>query len=93
MLFVVVAVLLTPLASSAPDGLEVAVMQTTLPKIDTSTGSLFAGYDKLLPGPGWETWSVVLSGLVGSLAVFGIALLLGRPLEQQPGRSARGSSD
>ena len=89
----VVAVLLSPLASSAPDGLETAVMQTALATSDTSTGSLFEGYDKLLPGPGWETWSVALSGLVGSLVVFGIALLLGRPLEYQPGPVSRGSSD
>ena len=81
---VVVALLLSPLASSAPDGLEAAVQHSELRAAETPSLSLFGGYDQVLGNEGWESWSVVLSGLIGTLVVFGIALVLGRPLETTP---------
>jgi cobalt/nickel transport system permease protein len=81
---VVVALLLSPLASSAPDGLEAAVQHSGLRADETPSLSLFGGYDQVLGDDGWESWSVVLSGLIGTLVVFGIALVLGRPLETTP---------
>ena len=81
---VVVALLLSPLASSAPDGLEAAVQHSELRAAETPSLSLFGGYDEVLGNEGWESWSVVLSGLIGTLVVFGIALVLGRPLETTP---------
>ncbi len=81
---VVVALLLSPLASSAPDGLEAAIQHSELRAAETPSLSLFGGYDQVLGNEGWESWSVVLSGLIGTLVVFGIALVLGRPLETTP---------
>jgi len=79
-----VALLLSPLASSAPDGLEAAVGQSELPAPETTSLSLLGGYDQLLGDERWETWSVALSGLIGTMVVFGIALVLGRPLDRNP---------
>ena len=86
-----VALLLSPLASSAPDGLEAAVQQSELPAPQSAGLSLFGGYDQVLGDEGWESWSVVLSGLIGTLVVFGIALVLGRPLDRTSD-SAAGAS-
>jgi len=47
---------------------------------DPSSLSIFEGYDMLLSGNGWGSWSVIASGILGTSVVFVIALVLGRPL-------------
>lgn len=78
----IIAALLSPLASNRPDGLETAVQQSDLPDSENSGLSVFSGYDKMFSDGGWETWSVISAGLLGTLVIFGIAMVLGRPLNQ-----------
>jgi len=75
-----VAAALAPLASTSPDGLETAIERSNLVAEDPSSLSIFEGYDLLLSGDGWESWSVIASGVLGTSVVFVIALVLGRPL-------------
>ena len=77
-----VAIALAPLASTAPDGLESAIERSQLVTEDPGSASFFQGYDAVLSGDGWESWSVIASGVLGTFVVFVIALVLGRPLGQ-----------
>ena len=73
-------VLLAPFASSSPDGLETAIAESDLSPLHSNSFSLFDNYTALLDTNNWESWSVVLSGLLGTSIVFFIAMVLGRPL-------------
>jgi cobalt/nickel transport system permease protein len=68
---VLALVLLAPLASSSPDGLErVAEDQGFLDAAKDPPYEIIAGY--LFPGVGNEAAATVLAGLVGTVIVFGI---------------------
>ncbi len=73
-----VAMILSPFASPHPDGLEAALQQTSLDTSDEGSYSVFTGYDMILGDTGFERWSTLVSGGVGTLIVFAIALLLAR---------------
>ncbi len=74
---VLVVVLLAPLASSDPDGLErVAEDQGFIGQATNLIGGLLGDY--ALPGVGNEAVSTVLSGLLGIAIVVGLLFLLGR---------------
>lgn len=71
--------LLTPLASSSPDGLNaVAERLGFAGRATASGGSPFAGYS--LPGLADPTAATVLAVIVGTLVVFGLAVGVGRGL-------------
>ena len=56
-------------------------LQTSAPAVgDHPKTSLFEAYDALLPHGGWKLWSVILSGLLGTIAVVGISAALGRAI-------------
>ncbi|HEX4143804.1 MAG TPA: energy-coupling factor ABC transporter permease [Pirellulales bacterium] len=75
-----VAVLLAPLASSAPDGLEsVAARLGFLQPAGTGFAGLLPDY--ALPGVGWAPLAVALAGLVGIAAVSATSYLVGRTAE------------
>jgi hypothetical protein len=75
-----IAVLLAPLASSAPDGLETVAAR--LGFLRPAAGG-FAGLlpDYALPGVGWAPLAVALAGLVGVAAVSATGYLVGRTAE------------
>jgi len=73
-------VLLAPFASSSPDGLESAIAESELSPLHSDSFSLFDNYTAIIATNNWESWSVVLSGLLGTSIVFFIAMVLGRPL-------------
>ncbi len=75
-----VAIFLTPLSSSLSDGLHSAMRRSGLVTPETHSPSLFDGYDKVLAAEAWQLWSVILSGVIGTLVVFAIAVGLGRSL-------------
>jgi cobalt/nickel transport protein len=72
---------LSPLASSRPDGLERVVEDHGPGKPGESAKPPGQGHapmpDYRVPGVGGEAWASILAGLVGTLAVFGVALGLG----------------
>jgi ABC-type Fe3+ transport system permease subunit len=74
---VLVVVLLSPLASSDPDGLErVAEEQGFIDQATNLIGGLLGDY--AIPGIGNEALSTILSGLLGIALVVGVLFLLGR---------------
>jgi cobalt/nickel transport protein len=79
---VLVVVVLAPLASSAPDGLErVAEEQGFIGQATNIVGGLLGDY--AIPGIGNEAASTVLSGLLGVALVLGLLFLLGRLLARR----------
>ena len=74
------AVFLAPAASNLPDGLDRALLESAPDVPEPPVSSLFASYDALLPTEGWGVWSVILSGVIGTIAVVGISTLLGRAI-------------
>lgn len=73
----VVVIVLAPLASSDPDGLErVAEDQGFLERAQNFFSGLLGGYS--IPGVDNEWLSTVLAGLLGVLIVVAIVLILGR---------------
>jgi ABC-type Fe3+ transport system permease subunit len=74
---VLVVVLLAPLASTDPDGLErVAEDQGFIGQATNLVSGLLGDY--AIPGIGNETLSTILSGLLGIALVVGVLFLLGR---------------
>lgn len=72
-----VVVLLAPLASSDPDGLErVAEDQGFIDQATNLVSGLLGDY--AIPGVGNEALSTILSGLLGIALVVGVLFLLGR---------------
>jgi cobalt/nickel transport system permease protein len=74
-----VTICLAPLASSLPDGLDSAIQQSVSVRPEVDSPSLFGSYEGIFGETTWHVWSVILSGLIGTLVVFAIAVILGRP--------------
>lgn len=69
-------VLLSPLASPWPDGLERVAEDHGF--MELAQGPLYELIpDYLLPGVGQEQLATILAGIIGTLAVFGIGLGVG----------------
>jgi cobalt/nickel transport system permease protein len=88
-----VALFLTPLASSAPDGLErvarvlgFAGREAT----DAVIATPLAGY--AMHGIGSPAVATALAGAVGTLVMFGVSLLLGWLLARKAARARRGAA-
>ncbi len=76
-----VSAFLAPFASKFDDGLEAVAERAGFAKLESSKTLVFKDYDKVpVPSDGWQGLSVSLAGIGGSLAVFVIALGLGRAL-------------
>jgi cobalt/nickel transport system permease protein len=82
-----VAAFLAPFASGHPDGLEAVAERTEFDNLAGATDvAVFSDYQVPLPvvdwqqSAAWEKLSVALAGLLGTGAVLGIALVLGRGL-------------
>ena len=86
-------VLLAPFASSSPDGLETALAESHLSTTQPTSLSLFDNYAAVFSTDGWEYWSVVISGLLGTTIVFVIAIVLGRPLHRPSTTATEGARD
>lgn len=78
-----IAAFLSPFASSWDDGLEAVLSKLNIQEFNLtgSVSGLFEDYDKVpVPIAGWQTIAVSIAGIGGTLAVFGLALLLGKAL-------------
>lgn len=76
-LITMILVVLSPLASSHPDGLEWVASQQGF--ISNATGSIFKIFpDYVLPGFSNQTVATILAALIGALVVFGITLGVAR---------------
>lgn len=79
----VVAAFLAPFASHYDDGLETVLRQLNLTEFNLTARvpGLFADYDQVpVPIAGWPALAVSIAGVGGTLAVFSLALLLGKSL-------------
>lgn len=77
LLIALLLAILSPLASSHPDGLEWVAEQKGF--LDTAQGPLYEIIpDYVFPGIPNEVLATILAGLVGTLIVFGVFLLSGR---------------
>ncbi len=77
---------LSPLASSHPDGLE-RVVEDHGPALSEGHALPAPMPDYAAPGVSGESLATILAGLAGTLTVFAVALLVGR-LAARRGRSA-----
>mgnify|MGYP006273154837 CR=1 FL=1 len=70
---------LAPFASEWPDGLDKVAEQFSIPSTESRVAGMFEDYDKV-PSPiaTWQSLSVSIAGIGGTLIVFGIAMVLGR---------------
>ena len=86
----ILATLISPFASSSPDGLEkVALDKRFLVRSEGKTVwklSLIADY--LMPGIKNEAFATGLAGLAGTLLVFGTALGIGRLISKRSRKSS-----
>lgn len=85
---IAIAVLLSPFASSSPDGLErVAEDKGFIEKGESATvlKSPFADY--ILPGVKNEKLSTALSGVAGTIIVFGVGYGLARLIKKRNNNS------
>jgi len=72
--------LLSPLASSSPDGLERVAEDKGF--IETAREAVFEVIpDYVMPGVGNEAGATILAGIVGTLILFGIGYALARLLK------------
>jgi len=79
---------LSPLASSSPDGLEkVAEDKGFIEEAAESPYELMADY--LFPGVENEAVATILSGIIGTLAIFGLAYGAARLLRRKQGARPR----
>jgi cobalt/nickel transport system permease protein len=69
---------LAPFASQLPDGLDSVAEKHGFSELSHSAWSLFGDYNKLLPTGNWQGLSVSLAGVIGTLAVFLLAMGFGR---------------
>jgi cobalt/nickel transport system permease protein len=74
-----VAAFAAPFASELPDGLDSVAERFRIAASEESTAGLFANYDQI-PIDGWQSLSVSVAGIGGSLAVFAAAVLIGRAI-------------
>src|SRR5712691_961105 len=78
-----IAAFLAPFASKLDDGLETVLNTLNLPEFNltASVPGLFEDYKKVpVPISGWQAIAVSIAGIGGTLAVFGLAWLLGKAL-------------
>lgn len=78
-----IAAFLSPFASSFDDGLEAVLNQLngTEFNLTPTVPGLFEDYDKVpVPLASWQAIAVSIAGIGGTLAVFGLALLLGKAM-------------
>ena len=76
----------SPLASAYPDGLEWVAEQQGF--LDVARGSVYQIVpDYVLPGVSNQALATILAGILGTLLVFGIALLIARSRSKPRGRS------
>ena len=82
LLVVLAVVLLSPLASSFPDGLErVAIDQGFIERAQSAPYQLIADY--LFPGIANETSATIVAGFVGVLVVFGLVFAFASIVRRQ----------
>jgi hypothetical protein len=80
LIFALFLALLSPLASSSPDGLERVAENKGF--IETAREALFNLIpDYVFPGIGSEAGATILAGIIGTLLLFGIAYGLARLLK------------
>jgi cobalt/nickel transport system permease protein len=73
-----VGAFLAPFASQLPDGLEAVAEKHGFSELGKSAWSVFSDYKNLLPTENWQSLSVSLAGVVGTLSVFLLAIGFGR---------------
>jgi hypothetical protein len=71
-----VAGVLAPWASSAPDGLESVAEKLQFANLATDSWAIAPDYEA--PGVGWPALAVALAGIAGTVAVFASTYTLGR---------------
>lgn len=82
LLFCLLLVALSPLASSAPDGLErVAEDKGFMEKVTAASFALIPDY--LLPGIENEVAATILAGVLGTLIVFALVWSLARLVQSR----------
>jgi cobalt/nickel transport system permease protein len=69
---------LAPFASRLPDGLDAVAEKHGFSDLSRSAWSIFSDYDKVLPSGHWQGLSVSVAGVIGTLAVFLLAMGFGR---------------
>jgi cobalt/nickel transport system permease protein len=69
---------LAPFAAESPDGLEAVAKKLKFSHLGQSAWSIFSDYDKVLPAGNWQGLSVSVAGVIGTLAVFLLAIGFGR---------------
>ena len=80
MILAFILAILSPLASSSPDGLERVAEDKGF--IDTALGSSYEIIpDYVMPGVANEAASTILAGIVGTLILFGIGYGLAKLLK------------
>ena len=75
---------LAPFASELPDGLDAVAEKFSIDADADSIRGLFPEYDSVVPLEGWQSVSVSVAGVGGTLLVFVMAWLLGRVLPVRP---------
>jgi cobalt/nickel transport system permease protein len=73
-----VGAFLAPFASQLPDGLDAVAEKHGFSELGRSAWSLFGDYNNLLPTGNWQSLSVSLAGVLGTLSVFLLAMGFGR---------------
>ncbi len=73
-----VGAFLAPFASRLPDGLDAVAEKHGFSELGRSAWSLFSDYKNVLPSGNWQSLSVSLAGVVGTLSVFLLAMGFGR---------------
>ena len=79
-----VGAFLAPFASQLPDGLDPSPKSTVFAELGHSAWSLFSDYKTCSSG-NWQSLSVSLAGVVGTLSVFLLAIGFGRAVSLRPG--------
>jgi cobalt/nickel transport protein len=72
-----VAAFLAPFASEAADGLEAVGEREQFNQLEAPAKPLVWSDYAVLPGERWQTISVSLAGIIGTVSVLGVALMLG----------------
>ena len=80
LIFALLLALLSPLASSSPDGLEKVAEDKGF--METAREAIFEVIpDYVMPGVGNEAVATILAGIIGTLILFGIGYGLARLLK------------
>lgn len=89
LIFALLLAVLSPLASSSPDGLERVAEDKGF--IETAREALFNLIpDYVFPGIAHEALAVILAGIIGTLLIFGIVYGLARLLRPRKSADFRG---